>query len=226
MQTRSKSGIFKPKALLATKHHLPSHLSVDFVPSTYHQASKYPHWCQAMQEEFNALLNNGTWSLVPSSSSQNLVGCKWVFRIKRKPDGSIDRYKARLVAKGFHQQEGLDYTETFSPVAKPVTIRIFLTLAAQYDWFLNQLDVSNAFLHGTLTESVFMQQPPGFQDSTQPNSVCRLHKSLYGLKQAPRAWYEKLHGALLSLGFVGSQSDHSLFVKTDPHLVLILIYVE
>ncbi|KAM1659561.1 hypothetical protein COP2_002715 [Malus domestica] len=179
-----------------------------------------------MQEEFNALLHTQTWSLVPYHSSQNIVGCKWVFRIKRKPDGSIDRYKAWLVAKGFHQQEGLDYTETFSPVAKPVTIRLLLTLAAQFDWFLHQLDVSNAFLHGTLSESVFMQQPPGFADSTKPHHVCQLHKSLYGLKQAPRAWYDKLHAALASLGFVGSQSDHSLFVKKDKALVFVLVYVD
>ncbi|KAM1227837.1 hypothetical protein ACFX2J_007008 [Malus domestica] len=115
-----------------------------------------------MQKEYNALLTTGTWSLVPSHPSQNLVGCKWVFRIKRKADGTIDRYKARLVAKGFHQQAGLDYTDTFSPVAKPVTIRLLLTLASQYDWFLNQLDVSNAFLHGSQSENVFMQQPTGF----------------------------------------------------------------
>ncbi|KAM1807477.1 hypothetical protein ACFX11_030478 [Malus domestica] len=122
MQTRSKFGICKPKALTATKHPLPPHLAVDYVPKTYLQASKHFHWRTAMQEGFNALLKTGTWSLVPFSSSQNLVGYKWIFRIKRKPDGSIDKYKARLVAKGFHQQEGLNYTETFSPVAKHVTI--------------------------------------------------------------------------------------------------------
>ncbi|KAM2657198.1 hypothetical protein EV1_012593 [Malus domestica] len=226
MQTRSKSGIYKPKAYTATKHPLPSSLSLDYIPNTYLQASKHPHWRQAMQEEFNALLSTGTWSLVPSQPSQNLVGCKWVFRIKRNPDGTIARYKARLVAKGFHQQHGLDYTETFNPVAKPVTIRLLLTLAAQFDWFLNQLDVSNAFLHGDLFESVFMVQPSCFEDPTKPTHVCRLHKSLYGLKQAPRAWYEKLYSALSSLGFHGSQNDHSLFVKKDPTLVFILVYVD
>lgn len=157
MQTRSKSGIFKPKALTATKHHILSYLAVDYIPTTYLQASKHSNWRITMQEKCNALLNTSTWSLVPLYFSHNLVGYKWVFRIKRTPDGSIDRYKALLVAKGFHQQEGLDYTETFSPVAKPVTIRLFLSLAAQFDWFLNQLDVSNAFLHGTFIESVFMQ---------------------------------------------------------------------
>ncbi|KAM1079012.1 hypothetical protein ACFX2B_013622 [Malus domestica] len=227
--SRSQQPLPSPqnyKAFTVTKHPISTHVSSDYTPHTYLQASKHPHWRKAMQDEYNALLSTGTWSLVHSISSHNIVGCKWVFRIKRNPDGSIDRYKARLVAKGYNQQEGLDYSETFSHVAKPVTIRILLTLACQFDWFLNQLDVSNAFLHGTLTESVFMHQPPGFEDATKPHHVCHLHKSLYGLKQAPRAWYEKLHGALVSLGFTGSQNDHSLFIKKDPHLVFVLVYVD
>ena len=123
MITRSKAGIFKPKALAATKHLIDT---LNFVPTTFLQASKHDHWMKAMAEEFQALQSTGTWSLVPSTPNQNLVGCKWVFNIKRKPDGSVDRYKARLVAKGFHQQEGIDFQETFRPVAKPVTIRILL----------------------------------------------------------------------------------------------------
>lgn len=107
-----------------------------------------------------------------------------------------------------------------------MTIRLFLTLASQYDWFLNQLDVSNAFLQGTLFENVFMQQLSGFQDPTKPNHVCKLRKSLYGIKQAPRAWYERLHGAFKSMGFHGSQNDHSLFVKKDHSLMFILVYVD
>ncbi|BBN68591.1 hypothetical protein Prudu_489S000400 [Prunus dulcis] len=224
MVTRSKNGIFKPKAYTATKHPLSS--SLDYVPTTYHQASKFAAWRSAMQAEFNALQSTGTWILVPSSSSQNVVGCKWVFRIKKKPDGTIDRYKARLVAKGFHQKEGLDYQETFSPVAKPVTIRLLLTFAVQFNWFLHQLDISNAFLHGDLKEEVFMHQPPGFSDPNFPNHVCQLKKSLYGLKQAPRAWFDKLFQALKSLGFTQSSSDASLFVLKVPVLVIVLVYVD
>ncbi|KAM1666352.1 hypothetical protein ACFX14_045629 [Malus domestica] len=224
MLTRSKAGIFKPKAYSATKHPLP--VDVDFVPSIYLQASKYAHWRQAMQDEFNALQLTGTWHLVPHSPSQNIVGCKWVFRIKRKPDGTVDRYKARLVAKGFHQKEGVDYQDTFSPVAKPVTIRILLTLAVQHDWFLHQLDISNAFLHGDLKEAVFMTQPPGFIDSNLPTHVCHLKKSLYGLKQAPRAWFDKLFQVLCTLGFKQSSSDASLFVLQASAPVLVLVYVD
>ncbi|KAM2731468.1 hypothetical protein EV2_035124 [Malus domestica] len=224
MITRSKAGILTSRACAATKH--PHPVDMDYVPTTYLQASKHAHWRQAMQDEFNALLTTGTWSLVPSHHSQNLVGCKWVFRIKKKPDGTVDRYKARLVAKGFHQQEGIDFQETFSPVAKPVTIRILLTLAVQYNWFLNQLDISNAFLHGDLKEDVYMQQPPGFVDPLHPTSVCKLRKSLYGLKQAPRAWFDKLFQALHSLGFTQSSSDASLFVLNGPQLVIVLVYVD
>ena len=109
-----------------------------------------------MSDEFDALLRNGTWTLVPPSSSTNLVGYKWVFRIKHNSDGTINRYKACLVAKGFHQRPGIDYTETFSPVIKPTTIRIVLSLAVTNGWSLRQLDINNAFLHGTLFEAVYM----------------------------------------------------------------------
>jgi hypothetical protein len=117
----------------------------------------------------------------------NIVGAKWVFRIKRNADGSIERYKARLVAKGFHQQEGIDYFETYSPVVKPITIRTVLSLAISAGWYIKQVDVSNAFLHGHLQETVYMSQPPVFVNPMYPDAVCLLKKALYGLKQAPRA---------------------------------------
>ncbi len=130
-----------------------------------------------MNVEFDALLKNHTWKLVPAHPSQNLVGCKWVFLIKRKADGSIERHKARLVAKGFHQQPGLDYDETYSPVIKPTTVRTVISLAISYGWSLRQIDIQNAFLHGTLTEQVFMSQPPGYQHPNYPTHVCHLQKS-------------------------------------------------
>lgn len=120
------------------------------------------------------------------------VGCKWVFRIKRKADGSIERYKARLVTKGFHQQQAIDYDQTFSPVIKPATIRTVITIVVSLGWSLRQLDVINAFLHGILKEDVYMQQPPGFIDPARPSHVCKLNKALYGLKQAPRAWFHRM----------------------------------
>lgn len=121
-------------------------------------------------------------------SFQNLVKCKWVFRIKYDKDGKVQRYKARLIAKGFQQRPDIDYTETFSPVVKPATIRTLLGLAVTNGWQLRQLDINNAFLQGTLTEQVFMAQPPGFPNTKFPTHLCKLKKAIYGLKQAPRAW--------------------------------------
>lgn len=180
-----------------------------------------------MEAEYNALLRNKTWHLVPRQQAQNIVGCKWVYRIKYNPDGSLKQHKARLVAKGFHQRPGIDYSETFSPVVKPTTIRLLLTLAVTNHWHLRQLDINNAFLQGTLTDTVFMSQPPGFFDPAKPDYVCKLDKAIYGLKQAPRAWYTELRTYLLTYGFVTSLSDPSLFIyKHNSIQLFVLVYVD
>uniref|UniRef100_A0A2N9GBD9 Integrase catalytic domain-containing protein n=1 Tax=Fagus sylvatica TaxID=28930 RepID=A0A2N9GBD9_FAGSY len=141
------------------------------------------------------------------------------------PDGTVDRLKARLVAKGFTQTYGLDYTETFSPVAKLNSIRIIISLAANLDWPLHQLDVKNAFLHGDLTETVYMTQPPGFESKGE--CVCHLKKSIYGLKQSPRAWFDKFSKAVVSHGMTRSQADHSVFFKkTRTGIVILVVYVD
>ncbi|KAM0972168.1 hypothetical protein ACFX2A_020331 [Malus domestica] len=192
MVTRTKDGTRKPKSwtdgsIRYPLHHALSVLLTTDEPTCFTQAVRKPEWRAAMTEEINALFLNNTWVLVPPSPTQNKVGCKWVYRIKWKSDGSIDRYKARLVAKSFHQQPGIDYDETFSPVVKLATIRTVLSLAISNHWSVRQLDVKNAFLHGHLKEEVYMSQPPGFVDPQHPNHVCCLTKALYGLKQAPRA---------------------------------------
>jgi len=195
-------------------------------PTCYTQASKHAIWRAAMADEINALLKNKTWTLVPPSS-QNLVGCKWVFRVKHNPDGTIQRHKARLVAKGFHQQQGINHTDTFSPVIKPATIRVVLSLAVSRGWSLRQLDVKNAFLHGLLKEDVYMTQPPGFINQSRPSHVCKLNKAIYGLKQAPRAWFHRMTCFLLSIGFVQSLVDSSLFVfQHEFHTIYFLLYVD
>jgi hypothetical protein len=135
-----------------------------------------------MNEEFDAFLKNGTWSLVLPSPAMNIVGSKWVFRNKRKADGEIERYKARLVAKGFHQQPEIDFVETYSLVVKPITIRTVLAIVVSASWEIRQVDLNHAFLHGLLQETVYMAKPPGFQHPTYPIAVCKLHKVIYGLK--------------------------------------------
>jgi hypothetical protein len=180
-----------------------------------------------MDNEFDALIKNKTWHLVPPQKGNNIIDCKWVYKIKRKADGSLDRYKARLVAKGFKQRYGIDYEDTFSPVVKPATIRIVLSLAISRGWSLRQLDVQNAFLHGYLEEEVYMKQPPGYEDKTKPHYVCKLDKALYGLKQAPRAWYSRLSSKLQSLGFNSSKADTSLFYFNEENVnIFVLIYVD
>lgn len=170
---------------------------------------------------------NGTWTLVRRPPGVNLIRNKWVYKIKQKQDGSIDRYKAQLVAKGFDQRDGIDYSETFSPMIKPATVRAILALAIHYDWCIRQLDVSNTFLHGNLQEDVYMEQSRGFIDSDHLEYVCKLRKSLYGLKQAPRAWYDRLSQALLALGFQHSQVDFSLFLfDRDGVQLYFLLYVD
>lgn len=152
------------------------------IPKTIAQALKSPVWRKAMDEEMSAIVRNKTWELVPPSTSQNVVGCKWIFRIKKDKDGHITKYKARYVARGFNQRPGIDYSETFSPVVKPATVRLVLSLAVSQGWALRQLDINNAFLQGTLSEELYTIQPPGYGDPKFPDYVCKLNKALYGLK--------------------------------------------
>jgi hypothetical protein len=195
-------------------------------PTSHISAMKHALWRQAMVDEFHALLKNKTWHLVPPRLGLNVIDCKWVFKLKQKADGSIDRYKVRLVAKGFKQQYGIDYEETFSPVVKPTTIRLLLSLAVSRDWAIRQIDIQNAFLHGFLDE-VYMKQPPGFTDSSHPDYICKLDKSLYGLKQAPRVWFSRLSKKLIDLGFSPSKADVSLFILNKGGVqIYILIYVD
>ncbi|KAJ0809224.1 putative RNA-directed DNA polymerase [Helianthus annuus] len=154
------------------------------IPSSVKEAQGNKNWKEAMETEMHALMKKNTWEKCVLPKGKKTVGCRWVYSIKYKPDGSIGRYKARLVAKGYTQTYGIDYSETFSPVAKMDTIRVLFSVAANKEWPLHQLDVTNAFLHGDLTEEVYMEAPPGFSGSFKEREVCRLKKSLYGLKQS------------------------------------------
>jgi hypothetical protein len=136
-----------------------------------------------MDLEYFALMNNKTWHLVPYEKGENIIDCKWVYKIKRKADDSIDRYKARLVAKGFKQRYGIDYEDTFSPVVKTATIHLVLYIFVSRGWSLRQLDVQNVFLHSVLKEEIYMRQPPGYEHKNLPHHICKLDKALHRLKQ-------------------------------------------
>ena len=180
-----------------------------------------------MTDEYDALIHNRTWSLVPRPTGANVVSGKWIFKHKFSSDGGLAYYKARWVVRGFSQQPGVDFDETFSPVIKPAMIRVVLSIAVSRSWPIHQLDVKNTFLHGNLDEVVYCEQPPGFIDSARPQHVCQLHKSLYGLKQAPRAWYQRFAHYAHCLGFVASQCDVSMFVlQRGDELAYLLLYVD
>ncbi|KAA3456249.1 Retrovirus-related Pol polyprotein from transposon TNT 1-94 [Gossypium australe] len=203
MITRNKAGIFKPKAYLTKADCSPSD-----TPVNIHEAMQSEYWQTAVHSELQALLKNNTWSLCLLLGNRRAVGCKWLFKVKKKANGTVDRYKARLVAKGFSQHAGLDFRDMFSPV----------------------IDVNNAFLNGDLTEDIYMEQPPGFEvlGANGQQLVCKLNKTLYGLHQAPRAWFHTLKQYLVTrLNFNASKADPSLFIRTSSeNVVLLMVYVD
>lgn len=201
-------------------------ISSEQEPTSFSVAHKHPKWNEAMAAEIQALEDNNTWTLTALPPDKQPIGCKWVYKIKYRSDGTVERYKARLIAKGFSQIEGLDYNETFAPVAKLVTVRCLLAVASIRGWPLYQLDVNNAFLHGDLDEEVYMKIPPGFSSKGEER-VCHLNKSLYGLKQASRNWFAKFSSALAEAGFTHSKANYSLFICTRGcHLTIVLVYVD
>jgi hypothetical protein len=162
--------------------------------------------------EMQAHFENGTWELVQLPAGRKAIGSKWVFKIKRNADGSVDRYKARLVAQGFSQRPGVDFTETFAPTTKWAALRAVFALAAIEDMEMESIDISNAYLNGKLKDiKVYMRQPEGFE-SGKPGEVAHLDKGLYGLRQGGQCWFEKLDVELDALGFTRLKSDPSLFV--------------
>ena len=209
-RTRLQKGIKQPKQYTDGTIRYGMFTSTG-EPDNLVEALGDKQWKQAMDEEYEALMENKTWHLVPPSSTKNLVDCKWVYRIKKRADGTVEWYKARLVARGFKQRYGIDYEDTFSPNVKAATICLVLSIAVFRGWQLRQLDVKNAFLHGVLEEEVYMRQPPRYEDGSHMGHICKLDKALYGLKQAPRAWYSRLSSKLNSLGFTASKGDTSLF---------------
>ncbi|GKB62154.1 ribonuclease H-like domain-containing protein [Tanacetum coccineum] len=222
MVTRYRVGTNRP-----TQRYTLSVSTISPIPKSYNHAFQDPHWYRAMLDEYNALIKNNTWILVPRPSDANIVCSLWLFWYKYNADGTLNRYKACLVANGNTQLTGIDVDETFSPVVKPATIRTVLSLALSRHWPVYQLDVKNSFLHGSLSETVYMHQPFGFRDSQHPDHVCLLQRSLYGLKQAPRAWFQRFAAYAARVGFIHSRCNSSLFIhRRGSDTAYLLLYVD
>ena len=196
-------------------------------PAGHEEALKDPKWKKAMEEEMSMIQRNETWELIDKPADKKVIGVKWVFRMKLNADSSINKYKARLVVKGYAQIFGVDYSDTFAPVARLDTIRMLLAISAQKGWKVFQLDVKSAFLNGVLQEEIYVEQPAGFIVQGAEDKVYLLKKALYGLKQAPRAWYSRIDNHLQSLGFKKSLSEATLYVKhKDNDVLIVSLYVD
>jgi hypothetical protein len=203
-----------------------SHI-IDTEPCCHGEATGQQVWQDAMTEEYQCIMKNDVWDIVLRPKGKSVVTSKWIYKIKHATDGSVEKYKARFVARGFSHMEGIDYEETFAPVSQYTSIRTIIALAASMGWRLHQMDVKIAFLNGEIEEEVYIEQPDGFVIHEKDSHVCRLKKTLYGLKQAPCAWYEKIDGFLMSLGFNKSVVDPNLYcnIVGDECLILVL-YVD
>jgi hypothetical protein len=199
-------------------------------PHTIEEArscADWPLWQQAMDRKMMTLEDAGTWETVPCPTSCNIIGSKWVFRVKRKANGSIDKYKAHLVARGFTQIYGTDYSETYSPIAKLTSFCTILTLAAHQDWDIDSFDFDGAYLNGELgeNEDIYMKNPLSYDEDN--GTVKHLKKSLYGLKQAGWKWYNTLKRTLADLGFHISTADPSMFfTRVGEHPIIIAVHVD
>jgi hypothetical protein len=199
-------------------------------PVTYQEAITGPEsekWLEAMKSEMDSMYTNQVWNLVEAPDGIKPIGCKWVFKKKTDMDGKVQTYKARLVAKGFKQIHGVDYDETFSPVAMIKSIRILLAIAAYYDYEIWQMDVKTAFLNGSLLEDVYMTQPEGFCIPGEAKKICKLQRSIYGLKQASRSWNLRFDETVKQFGFIKNEDEPCVYKKVSGSIVVFLVlYVD
>lgn len=196
-------------------------------PRSFDEAKEYKEWTHACEEEISSIERLRTWDLVDLPIRVKPIGLKWVFKLKRNSDGSINKHKARIVAKGYVQQYGVDFEEVFALVARIETVRLLIDLAASHGWEIHHMDVKTAFLHGELKETVYVYQPEGFEKKGSEDKVYKLNKALYGLRQTPRAWNNKLNTILLELQFIKCSKEPTVYRKeVREHLLVIAVYVD
>jgi hypothetical protein len=196
-------------------------------PTCFEESIQKKEWADAMIEEYQSIIKNDVWEIVPRPKSKDVVSSKWLYKTKHAADGSIEKYKAMFVARGFSQKEGIDYEERFSLVSKYTSIRTIIALATKMKWKLHQMDVKTTLLKGVIEEEVYIEQPQGFEVEDIKTHVCILKKAMYGLKTSPRACYGRIDSFLTSLGFTKSKPDSNLYFKVmDDELVILLLYVD
>ena len=196
-------------------------------PESFEEAKRYKEWLQACEAEIKSITKLDSWELVDLPPGAKPIGLKWIFKIKRNSDGSINKYKSHLVAKGYVQRYGIDYEEVFAPVARIDTIRLLINLTATNGWEIHHLDVKIAFLHGELKYIVYVSQPEGFEVKGSEVKVYKLKKGLYGLKQTPRAWNDKLNKIILSFAFTRCHKEPSVYKKElGGKLLIVAVYVD
>jgi len=199
-------------------------------PATYAEAMVDPDsvkWQEAMESEIESMKENQVWNLIDPPDGVKTIECKWIYKKKKDMDGNVHIHKAQLVAKGFRQVQGVDYDETFSPVAMLKSVRIILAIAAHFDYEIWQMDVKTAFLNGNLTEDVDMMQPECFVDPTNAGKICKLRKSIYGLKQASRSWNIRFDEVVKGFGFIKNEEEACVYKKASGSSVAFLIlYVD
>ena len=197
------------------------HLTHAREPASYNQTKDDPAWRAAMEQELKSVEQNRTWELVTLPAGHRPITLKWVFKLRKDERGAVIKHKARLVVRGFVQQEGIDYDDSFAPVARMESVRV-LALAAQEGWPVHHMDMKSAFLNGDLKEEVYVRQPPGFAVAGEEDKVYRLHKALYGLCQAPRAWNEKLDATLKEMGFQQSSHEATMYRRSSGRAILLV----
>ena len=198
------------------------------VQEIINDALRNKEWNEAADSEYDLLMSSSTWELVDIPTGRKPIDYKWIFKVKKGSDGSVQRYKARLVAKGFAQKYGVDYDETFAPVVRYSSIRTLLAFAIQNDMLIHQMDAVTAFLNGTLEEEIYMKQPPGYVQKGKEHLVCKLNKSLYGLKQSPRCWNKAFREYMDSINSTQSTADPCIFIKTGDtrDITIVAVYVD